>query len=378
MDNKVTIGVPIYKGERYLEETLHSIQRQTYKSFDVVMSLDGPDPVCEAICEKFLGDSRFRMIVQPNRLGWVGNRNWLTNRVKSGFWYYHQQDDLTDDSYLEVLVDHALRYPSAAIVYCDIWPFGRVDGPVYSAPSVVGVTPFTRVLTMLHEHFPAFAFRGLTRVDAMRTAGPVGQNDVDNVGVDITWLTAIARAGELHRVPFVLYKKRYHDQNTESRWWNISQEDRLRYWSRHCVDMLGQALEIKGSPEQARILWSAAVAKLTAPEAAGHFLNLSEVRSDNRADLLRSFLNTALSLYADRLCVWLDADRDAIVDWSKKSFWVPQVVPMTIKNYGPDCVDCGQPFNVSRTAARDYGFWPTGDCRPKRSCVSTAVILRPS
>src|SRR4051812_40240705 len=107
MGDQITIGVPIYRGERFLEETLHSIQRQTYKSFDVIMSLDTPDPVCEAICSKFLGDTRFRLVVQPERLGWVGNLNWLASHVTSGFWYFHQQDDLTDEAYLEILLDWA-------------------------------------------------------------------------------------------------------------------------------------------------------------------------------------------------------------------------------------------------------------------------------
>ena len=73
MSEHVTIGVPVYRGERWLEETLHSVQQQSHRDLDVIMSIDGPDPVCEAICERFLTDSRFRLVVQPVRLGWNGN-----------------------------------------------------------------------------------------------------------------------------------------------------------------------------------------------------------------------------------------------------------------------------------------------------------------
>ena len=92
----VSIGVPIYRGERFLAETLHCIEAQTYRDFCVLMSLDGPDPACEAICRPFLDDSRFRLVVQPRRLGWVGHFNWLLSQAEGDFWYYHQQDDLTD------------------------------------------------------------------------------------------------------------------------------------------------------------------------------------------------------------------------------------------------------------------------------------------
>ena len=100
MSARVTIGVPVYRGERFLEETLRSIRDQTFKDFQVVMSVDGHDPACETICEQFLDDRRFKMVVQPDRLGWVGNLNWLLSQVDTEFWYYHQQDDLTHASTL--------------------------------------------------------------------------------------------------------------------------------------------------------------------------------------------------------------------------------------------------------------------------------------
>ena len=44
----VTIGVPVYHGDAFLEETLSSIQGQTYPNLDVIISLDGPDSACES------------------------------------------------------------------------------------------------------------------------------------------------------------------------------------------------------------------------------------------------------------------------------------------------------------------------------------------
>jgi glycosyltransferase involved in cell wall biosynthesis len=91
----VTIGVPVYHGDAFLEETLSSIQGQTYLNLDVIFSLDGPDSTCEQIVSRFLADSRFRLVVQPERLGWFGNLNWLMRNVSGDFWVYHGQDDRT-------------------------------------------------------------------------------------------------------------------------------------------------------------------------------------------------------------------------------------------------------------------------------------------
>ena len=151
-----------------------------------------------------------------------------------------------DPQYLEKLIGHARTHPTAALVYSDIIPIGRLSGGPFTAPSVLGASPYARIMTMLQEHFPAFAFRGLTRAEALRQAGPVLENAVTNFGVDISWLTAIARYGELHRVPEPLYRKRYHDRNTESQWWSLSKAEQIRSWAHHCVDMLKTALQVSG------------------------------------------------------------------------------------------------------------------------------------
>src|SRR5262245_5818046 len=361
MRERVTIGVPVYRGEMFVEETLRSIQQQTYREFEVIISVDGPDAICEELCTKFLDDSRFRLVVQPERRGWVGNLNWLLSQVTTDYWYFHQQDDLTADNYLQTLVDHARRNPAAALVYCDLVPFGRVEGPFAQPPSVTGKTAFTRQMTMLHEHFPAFAFRGLTRAAALREAGPVPNNDVNNFGVDIAWLTGIARFGELHHVPLPLYRKRYHANNTESAWWAWPKEQRLNAWPRHCADMLGQALHIEGTAAEQRLLWLAAVERLASPLTAGHFLPVAELAAEEHMTMFARFMEFARTTIPS-LEVLLDAPWDEIRCLSESFRWKPREAPVDIVGFGPNPVVRGQPFNVQpdETSA----IWVRTSCRP--------------
>ena len=351
MQGTVTVGVPVYRGERFLEETLSSIQRQTHADFQVIMSVDSPDPTCEAICARFLADPRFSMVVQAERLGWVGNLNWLLSQVSGEFWCYHQQDDLMDEQYLEKLIGHARTHPTAAIVYSDIIPIGRLGGGPFTAPSVLGASPYGRVMTMLQEHFPAFAFRGLTRAEALRQAGPVLENAVTNFGVDISWVTAIARYGELHRVPEPLYRKRYHDRNTESQWWSLSKAEQIRSWAHHCVDMLKTALQVPGSPEQCRLLWFAAVARLTAPEAARHFMDVAKLTAADRLDLLRQFMDLAESAIPTEIPLRLDTGWAELRRMTSASFWMPRLEPVAIVAFGPSPVTADTPFNVQPNGA---------------------------
>ena len=287
---QVTVGVPVYRGEEFLDETLRCIQAQTFPEFDILMSMDGADPVCEKICAKYLRDSRFKLVIQPQRLGWVGNLNWLLAHVRTEFWYFHQQDDLASPEYLQVLVEHARENPGAALVYSDLVPMGRIEGSFDQPPPVRGATAYIRMMSALHEQFPAFAFRGLTRTVAAHKAGPIPTNEFDDFGVDICWLTGVARSGELLRVPRPLYRKRYHSHNTESKWWAWPQETRLGAWAGHCVNMLEQVLRINGNAQELRMLWLGAIERLMSPQVAAHFLQLDQLTERDREILLDSFL----------------------------------------------------------------------------------------
>ena len=346
MAEQVTVGVPVYRGEQFLEETLSSILNQTWRGLDVLVSIDGPDPACEAIAARFARhDRRFQVFVQPRRLGWVGNLNWLLSRVETDFWYFHQQDDLVSPDYVEALLAHARGNPRAALVFSDLVPFGLIETPFTQPDSVRGSTACARMLVMLREHFPAFAFRGLTRAAAVREAGGVPESDPEDFGSDICWLTGVARAGELLRLPRPLYRKRYHATNTESVWWAWPKEKRLRAWSAHCLHMLEQALGIPASVPERRLLWAAAAERLTSPRTAGHFLRMADLTRADRARLLESFLDRAHASSRLDLPTLLDAPWREILGWTRGFVWIPGNAPYEIHDFGPRRVRAGAPFN---------------------------------
>ncbi len=322
--SQVTIGVPVYRGELFIEETLRSIQSQTHRDIEVVISLDGPDPASEQLCAPFLKDSRFRLVIQPERLGWVGNINWLMSQAEAGFWYYHQQDDLVDPRYVEVLIDHALRTPEAAVVYCDIVAFGLQTWRL-GQPSVTG-SPSARQLTLLYGHHPAVAFRGLTRVEALRHSGGIPSNEVENFSADTTWMAAIARWGELRRVPIDLYRKRYHTENEHMKWFTWPAEKRFKAWTVHCADMLEQAMLVESTPQERRLLWLAAVGRLVSRTAAGH-VPVDILTSAERVSLLDGFFEYLRTARAMDIPVLLETSWEDIQGWTRGFYWLPSETP---------------------------------------------------
>ena len=310
----VTIGLPVYRGERFLEEALRSAQRQTYPHFEVVISLDGPDAACEALCRPFLRDPRFRLVVQPERLGWVGNINWLMARLATPYWTYHQQDDVLDPRYLEVLVGCARDTPEAAVVYSDIEAFGTYSG-TFSQTSVTG-TASARQLALLYEHIAGVAFRGLTRAEAVSLSGGIPLNEVDSFACEVAWMAAIARWGELRRVPQTLSRKRYHADNVHTKWDTWPVEKRTRAWMVHCAAMLEQAMLVDAGAPERRLLWLAAVGRLISPRTAARHIPVAAMDAAARTALLEAFFDYVRTVKGIDVPALLDASWDDVRRWT--------------------------------------------------------------
>lgn len=195
--SKILIAMPLFEGWEYVAQTLDSIQAQTYDNFRVLISVDGDDRRSYAACTRYTADPRFELVLQPERIRWEGNINWLAGQLSEEYFCYWQHDDYCDSSYLEKLVTHADTHPEASAVYCDMKCFGTRDF-VVQYPSVTGFA-LERVLKQAANNNPA-PIRCLIRASAMQAALPIK--------LATTWVIALASAGELHRVPEVLYFRR--------------------------------------------------------------------------------------------------------------------------------------------------------------------------
>ena len=75
MGQLVSIIVPIYKVEKYLEKCVVSILSQSYQNIEVILVDDGSPDKCGAMCDEFaLKDKRIK-IIHPN--AYFGSPNQL-------------------------------------------------------------------------------------------------------------------------------------------------------------------------------------------------------------------------------------------------------------------------------------------------------------
>lgn len=108
-DFLISIVIPIYNAEKYLEECLNSIKNQTYKNFEVIMVNDGSKDNSETICKSFLkSDSRFRYFTKENG-GVSSARNLGLDNVEGDYITFIDSDDWVDENHLEILIDGIIK-----------------------------------------------------------------------------------------------------------------------------------------------------------------------------------------------------------------------------------------------------------------------------
>ena len=104
MQNKVSIIVPVYKVEKYLNNCIRSIVEQTYSNLEVILIDDGSPDGCPQICNEWRQkDTRIKVIHQEN-VGVSAARNRAIECISGEYILFVDSDDWIANNMVEVLV----------------------------------------------------------------------------------------------------------------------------------------------------------------------------------------------------------------------------------------------------------------------------------
>jgi len=109
-----TFFLPAYKG-RFLDEMLHSIQKQTYQDYKVIISDDCSPEDLYTICKPYLKDPRFVYRRNEENMGskdLVAHWNMLVNMCDTEFLIMASDDDVYEPEFLEEIDKLVQKYPN--------------------------------------------------------------------------------------------------------------------------------------------------------------------------------------------------------------------------------------------------------------------------
>jgi glycosyltransferase involved in cell wall biosynthesis len=216
-DPIVTIGVPVYNGEKYLGVALDSLLAQTFRDFEIIISDNGSTDATLEICREYAAsDPRVRYVhVDVNR-GLVWNHVRVVNLARGRFFMFGPQDDWYAPEFVERCVDALEADQGVSYVFSEallVDESGALLGREITRQRLGDPSPSTRFWDILMVK-GGFNFYGMTRLDLWHRIGrwkPVPRGERILAAELALW-------GRFELLPGDLYFRRVHpDQFTTSR-----------------------------------------------------------------------------------------------------------------------------------------------------------------
>ncbi|WP_166824804.1 glycosyltransferase family 2 protein [Thalassoroseus pseudoceratinae] len=114
---KVSIGLPVYNGERYLRECLDCLLNQTFRDFEIVISDNASTDKTQSICQHYASlDERIHYHQQKVNRGANWNFNQVFHLSRGEYFKWAAVDDLCSPTYLDRMTETLETHPDC--VWC--------------------------------------------------------------------------------------------------------------------------------------------------------------------------------------------------------------------------------------------------------------------
>jgi glycosyltransferase involved in cell wall biosynthesis len=223
----ISICVPVYNGKEFVEECINSILKQTYKNFELIISNDSSTDNTLEIIQKYLDDDRVKIISNSKNIGWVKNCNLLISKTKYDYYCIIPHDDYIPENYIELLYQEIIKDNDISNCYPYICTIGKIKKKIYQN-SILENSIELRIKNFILNHFYGVSFRGLVRKSKNPELLYLNEYLKNNIWADTYQILQHAIIGKLIQVN-VQYYKRYHKNNTHSKW-KTNNDDILNFY----------------------------------------------------------------------------------------------------------------------------------------------------
>ncbi len=206
--SRVSIGLPVYNGARYLARAIESLLAQDFDDFELILSDNASTDGTEAICRRYAdSDRRVRYSRNPVNVGAAPNFNLAFSLSRSPYFAWAAYDDSWAPGFLRQCVAALDARPDAVIAH----PWVRVedfDGHAFAEQPGEFLDETADVVerfrACVHDHWAPLAVYGLIRSSALQKT----QMFKSFMGSDKVLLAELSLLGPFIQVPGVLWTYR--------------------------------------------------------------------------------------------------------------------------------------------------------------------------
>ena len=170
---KVSIGLPVYNGEKYLKKTLVCLLEQSFKNIEIIISDDGSTDLTEQICNEFSKkDNRVRYFRQNKNFGMpVKNFRFVLENSVGEYFMFASHDDNWNSNFIEELVHILDKDKNCSLAFSN-YKIKNLNGEgeiLIDVSSSVSESKYIRYLTRIIDVQPALIF-GLFRKKLIKSS----------------------------------------------------------------------------------------------------------------------------------------------------------------------------------------------------------------
>ncbi len=206
----LSIGLPVYNGEVYLEAALVSLLGQTFGDFELIISDNASTDSTEEICRSYAAnDSRIQYFRAERNRGAAWNFNRVVKLAGGEYFKWAAYDDLHEPLCLEMCVKAIRNHPDAVLSYTRsrlIDEEGRhirdynIDFRTHSR------LPHKRFYDLISRDYLACQLYGVIRTASLRRTSLLGSYP----SADIHLLAELALMGPFHEINRPYFLRRDH------------------------------------------------------------------------------------------------------------------------------------------------------------------------
>ncbi len=173
----VTVGLPVFNGEDFLEEALEALRVQTYDAFRISVSDNASTDGTWELLERWAArDERITLYRQSENLGAEANYRFLLDAAETPYFMWLAYDDTLAPNYLEKLVA-VLEACSHCALACGttvhVTPGGEIIRQL-PFPEISDLSRLARLRTLLTKP-DSVRIYGLYRTSALQQAYTIGE-----------------------------------------------------------------------------------------------------------------------------------------------------------------------------------------------------------
>ncbi|MEB3293273.1 MAG: glycosyltransferase family 2 protein [Synechococcales bacterium] len=214
---RISIGIPVYNGEKFLEACLESLLQQTFTDFEVIISDNASTDATGQICQDYVQrDRRVHYYRNEANLGPIENYRRVAELARGEYFKWQNYDDLCAPEFLAECLAVLEQDPEVVLCYSKmaiIDSQGQIlEHYDYRPQTDLKSTPqrFLNLLCVDHHRHAAHEFFGVIRRSALLKILPQGKY----ARSDSVMLVRAALFGRFYEVPDCLFFNREHENRS--------------------------------------------------------------------------------------------------------------------------------------------------------------------